>query len=296
MNANPDDAGEDVFADLFALDTIGPDRFISHFADCNLNGAIFGGQLIGQAVHAALKTVEPTRPLHALHATFLRPASGQLPLEFAVERLVDGSAFTRRRVLLTQQGRAILTADVSCHAGEAGDNHAHVLQLDVPPPHQLPTMADMVCAAGTRLPPAASSRMGRMRETVEVRIANPETLLARESSHDALAVWLRFARPIPDHPHNHVAAFGFMSDYWMASPFRMLPGALQHTGPITISSLDHAFWIHRPFRADTWLLAINDIPSEQGGRRLNRAQFFDLEGQLVASSVQEQLIRVDGNA
>jgi len=277
---------------LLSLTPAGTDRFVSSYTDCNLNGSIFGGQLIGQAVHAALLTVAPVRPMHSIHASFLRPGKAGKPLAYAVERTLDGGSFTRRRIVGSQDDRAIISVEVSCHDGENGDDHAQTLQLDVPPPDRLPRLDELVGAVGDRLPPAARKRMERTHRPVDMRIVDLDDLVARRSSDDCLAVWLRISHPLPDDARWHAAAFGYLSDYWPASPFRMLPGAPQHEGNLVIASLDHALWIHRPCHPDEWLLAINEIPSEQQGRRLNRAQFFDIEGRLVASGAQEQVIRL----
>lgn len=291
MNSLPDWDGRDLAA-LLALRKIGADCFANRYADHNLNGAMFGGQLIGQAMMSALLTVATTRAPHAVHATFLRPGSGLRPLEYTVERSRDGGRFSHRRVVVTQENRSIFTADVSFHDGETGDDQAHSLHVDVPPPDQLPTMDAIVSRHGPRLPPAVSRRMARPRGTVDVRVANLETLTSRKSSDETVMYWLRVAQPLPDDACWHAASLGYLSDYWMAAPFRMLPGAPHHPGEVAVSSLNHALWIHRPFRADAWLLVVNDIPSEQHGRRLNRSQIFDRDGRLVASSAQEALMRL----
>jgi acyl-CoA thioesterase-2 len=283
--------GSDV-AGLLSLREIGADRYANRFARCNANGAIFGGQLIGQAMMAALLTVAPTRAPHAFHAFFVRPGSGLKPLDFDVERIRDGGSFSHRRVVASQDQRPVFTADVSFHAGEAGDDHGHSLRVDVPPPEALPSLAAMVSSDAHRLPPAALRRMARPQADVDVRIVNLGALVSRRSSNEPAMYWLRIAQALPDEPRWHAAALGYLSDYWLASPFRMLPGAPHHAGEIHISSLDQALWIHRPFRADRWLLMVHEIPTEQHGRRFNRAQIFDVDGRLVASSAQEALMRL----
>jgi acyl-CoA thioesterase-2 len=283
--------GSDVMA-LLSLCETGNDRYANQYARSNANGAMFGGQLIGQAMMATLLTVPPTRAAHAFHGFFVRPGSGLTPLDFGVERVRDGSSFSHRRVVISQKQRAVFTADVSFHEGETGDDHAHALQIDVPPPEQLPSMAATVSRDGHRLPPAALRRMSRPHADVDVRVVDLATLVSRQCSNQPAMYWLRIIQALPDDPRWHAAALGYLSDYWLAAPFRMLPGAPHHPGEIFISSLDHALWIHRPFRADRWLLMVHDIPTEQYGRRLNRAQIFDRDGRLVASSAQEALMRL----
>jgi len=279
---------------LLSLRETGSDRFASQYARSNANGAMFGGQLIGQALMAAHLTAPPSRAPHAFHGFFLRPGSGSRALDFAVERVRDGGSFSHRRVVVSQEQRTIFTADVSFHEGESGDDQAHSLPAEVLPPEALPSLAEMISRDGHRLPPAAFRRMARPTADVEIRIPDLEALVSRQSSNAPAMYWLRAVQALPDEPRWHAAALGYLSDYWLAAPFRMLPGAPHHTGEILISSLDQALWIHRPFRADDWLLMVHEIPTEQHGRRFNRAQIFDRDGRLVASSAQEALMRLVG--
>lgn len=283
--------GSDV-ATLLSLEQAAVDCFTSRYARANANGAIFGGQLIGQALMAALRTVESTRIPHAFHGFFTRAASNRAPLDFGVERVRDGSSFSHRRVTVSQERRTVFSAEVSFHQGETGDDHAPVLKFDVPLPEQLPTLAELVDDYATQLPPAALRRLSRPHAGVDVRIANLETLLSRGSAREPMLYWLRVARGLPDTPCWHAAALGYLSDYWLAAPFRMLPGAPHHPGEVVIASLDQSLWIHRPFRADHWLLMVHEVPTEQLGRRLNQAKIYDREGRLVASSAQEALMRL----
>ncbi|NMF88636.1 acyl-CoA thioesterase [Aromatoleum petrolei] len=278
--------------DLLSLRESGVDRFANQYACANASGTMFGGQLIGQAMMATLLTVPPTRAPHAFHGFFLRSGNGSRALDFDVERVRDGRSFSHRRVVVSQDRRTIFTADVSFHEGETGDDQAHSLQVEVPPPEALPSLAAMVSRDGHRLPPAALRRMGRPQRDVDVRIPDLEALVSRRSGDRPPMYWLRVAQALPDAPCWHTAALGYLSDCWLAAPFRMLPGAPHYGGEILISSLDHALWIHRPFRADHWLLMVHEIPTEQRGRRFNRAQFFDRDGRLVASSAQEALMRL----
>lgn len=283
--------GSDVAA-LLSLEQTTADRFASRYARANANGAIFGGQLIGQALMAALRTVESTRAPHAFHGFFTRAANNLAPLDFGVERVRDGGSFSHRRVTVSQRGRTVFSAEVSFHQGETGDDHAPALPFDVPAPEQLPTLAELVDDYATQLPPAALRRLSRPHAGVDVRIANLETLLSRRSAREPMLYWLRVVRGLPDASCWHAAALGYLSDYWLAAPFRMLPGAPHHPGEVVISSLDQALWIHRPFRADHWLLMVHEVSTEQRGRRLNQAQIFDRKGHLVASSAQETLMRL----
>lgn len=283
--------GSDVAA-LLSLHETGADRFANQCARINASGAIFGGQLIGQTMMAALLTVAPTRALHAFHGFFVRPGSGLKPLDFDVERVRDGGSFSHRRTVVAQDQRTIFTAEVSFHEGETGDDYAHSLQIDVPDPERLPRQAELIASAGHRLPPAALRRLSHPHAGVDVRIVDLETLISRPSTTTPVMHWLRITRSLPDAARWHAAALGYLSDYWLAAPFRMLPGAPHHAGEIIISSLDQALWIHRPFRADHWLLMVQEIPTERHGRRFNRAQIFDRDGRLVASSAQEALMRL----
>ena len=244
---------------------------------------VFGGQVAGQALVAAARTVEPDRHVHSLHAYFLRPGDPTVPILYDVDRIRDGRSFTTRRVVGIQHGRAIFNLSASFHVTENGLDHATPMP-DVPPPDALPTfqeryahMADQMGAWFTRPRP------------IDTRHVPVE-----EEGATAQQVWLRADGALPDDPVLHACVVTYASDMTLLDTTVLPHGVSWNEGRMMMASLDHAMWFHRPFRADGWLLYSQDTPSSAGGRGLARGQLFTQDGTLVISVVQEGLIRLIG--
>jgi acyl-CoA thioesterase II len=252
---------------------------------------VFGGQVAGQALVAAGRTVPADRPVHSLHAYFIRPGDPAVPLVYTVDRVRDGRSFTTRRVSCIQHGKTIFTLSASFHHPEPGPQHATAMP-DVPPPDSLPTNAERLEKILGPLDPRFE-RLVR-RNPVDIRVPGPLTM---EAQHDpslrtaANNVWLRVDGDLPDDPLLHVCLMTYASDMTLLDSVLLAHGLSWVDGRTSGASLDHAMWFHRPFRADRWLLYAQESPVAYGARGLARGEVFTADGDLVVSVVQEGLIR-----
>jgi len=249
---------------------------------------VFGGQVAGQALVAAGRTVPDSRPVHSLHAYFIRPGDPAVPLIYTVDRVRDGRSFTTRRVSAIQHGKTIFTLSASFHQAEPGPEHSDPMP-DAPPPESIERTRDRVARLfGAELPREATF------DPIDLRSVGP---LSVEAERDPSLrttrnmVWLRVDGPLPDDPLLHVCLMTYASDMTLLDPVLLGHGLSWMDGHTTGASLDHAMWFHRPFRADQWLLYAQESPVAYGGRGLARGEVFTASGELVVSVVQEGLIR-----
>ena len=256
---------------------------------------VFGGQVAGQALVAAGGTVPADRSVHSLHAYFLRPGDPSAPIVYTVDRIRDGRSFTTRRVVATQHGKAIFTLSASFHIAEDGAEHQFAMP-DVPAPDEVPLWQDRLREFGDRVP----ARWLRPRP-VEVRYIGDPPWVVRDpvAAGDAQTmVWMRAVGTLPDDPLLHVCAVAYASDMTLldsvlvAQRLAWAEGSAAGDRAVTGASLDHAMWFHAPFRADDWLLYVQEAPVTSGARGLARGHVFRRDGRLAVSVVQEGLIRV----
>jgi acyl-CoA thioesterase II len=249
---------------------------------------VFGGQVAGQALVAAGRTVPQDRSVHSLHAYFIRPGDPSVPLVYTVDRVRDGRTFTTRRVSVIQHGRTIFTLSASFQACEQGPEHADPMP-HVPRPEEIePTPVRLARFFGREVPQALFDN------PIDLRSVGP---LSVEAERDPSLrttrnmVWLRVDGPLPDDPLLHVCLMTYASDMTLLDTVLLRHGLSWMDGHTTGASLDHAMWFHRPFRADEWLLYAQESPVAAGARGLARGQVFTAGGELVVSVVQEGLIR-----
>ncbi|GGV37197.1 acyl-CoA thioesterase II [Kitasatospora herbaricolor] len=248
----------------------------------------FGGQVAGQALVAAGRTVEGDRPVHSLHAYFLRPGVPGVPIVYQVDRIRDGRSFTTRRVLGIQQGRSIFALTADFHVPEQGGIEHQNTMPEVPAPEDLPSALEEVGARLGELPPFISRRQPFDIRYVDRLRWSKEELAGVEPRS---GVWLRTNGALPDDPLIHVCALTYASDMTLLDAVRAPVEPLWGRRHFDMASLDHAMWFHRPFRADEWLLYQQESPVAHGARGLARGQIYDRSGQLVVSVVQEGLFR-----
>ena len=248
----------------------------------------FGGQVAGQALVAAGRTVEGERPVHSLHAYFLRPGVPGVPIVYQVDRIRDGRTFTTRRVLAIQGGRSIFSLTADFHRPEEGSIEHQYPMPSVPAPEDLPSALDEVGSRLGELPPFISRRQPFDIRYVERLRWSKEELVDVEARS---GVWLRTNGPLPDDPLIHVCALTYASDMTLLDAVRAPVEPLWGTRHFDMASLDHAMWFRRPFRTVDWRLYQQESPIAHGARSLARGQIFDRNGQLVVSVVQEGLFR-----
>mgnify|MGYP003385012665 FL=1 len=249
---------------------------------------VFGGQVIGQALYAACKTVEGREP-HSLHAYFLLAGDPTIPILYEVDRLRDGRSFTTRRVLAIQKGEAIFAMSASFQTPEEGYEHQMPMP-DVPMPEDLPDREEMRKSVLPNMPPVVRAYYERERP-IEIRPVEFRRYASSEKMEPKFNVWIRAMQPLPDEPAIHQAVLAYASDLMLLDSSLIAHGRTVFDKSIQGASLDHALWFHRPFRADDWLLYAQDSPSSSGARGFSRGLVFDRQGRLVASVAQEGLIR-----
>ena len=253
--------------------------------------SVFGGQVIGQALVAASRTVEERLP-HSAHAYFLRPGDMALPIVYEVDRVRDGQRFTARRVQAIQKGEVILTMITSFQRPEPGLEHQAAMP-DVPPPEALRPQGELVrewLAAVPAVPDRIREAFLR-RMAVEFRPIAPRNPLVPVVLPPRQAFWVRAQARLPDDPLLHDCVLAYASDFSLLSTALLPHGRSWLSQDLVVASIDHALWFHRPLRIDDWLLYVMDSPTAQGGRGLSMGQFFDRQGRLVASVAQENLMR-----
>jgi acyl-CoA thioesterase-2 len=273
---------------LMSLQPLGDDRFHAQSEDIG-TPAVFGGQVLGQALVAASRTVDADRPVHSMHAYFLLPGE-HAPIDYAVGRVRDGGSFTTRHVVARQQERVIFELTASFQTRAEGLDH-QLSMPEVPPPEALRSDLQRRIDLGDRLPEHLRARALRL-HGIELRTVESDDLLAPQPRSAQRSVWLRAVAPLPDDPLVHRALLAYASDNGLL-PTALLPHGLTYGHPSTrLASLDHAMWFHRDFRLDDWLLYCMDSPNANGMRGLSRGSIFSRDGRLVASTAQEGMLRV----
>lgn len=249
---------------------------------------VFGGQVIGQALVAACRTVE-TRPPHSMHAYFLLPGDPKVPIIYDVDRIRDGKSFTTRRVIARQHGQSIFAMMVSFHVDEPGLAHQATMPL-VPKPEDLPSENEIKSRVLPLMPDPVRRYYERERP-IELRPVEFERYLGKKSENGRFNVWIRTTGRLPDDPAVHRCVLAYASDMMLLDTALVPHGRTVFEKTIMAASLDHALWFHRPFRADDWLLYAQDSPNLHGSRGFARGLIFARDGTLVASVAQEGLLR-----
>ena len=266
------------------LDQYGQDLYVGA-SQPQPHGRVFGGQVLGQTLVAAGRTMQPGRIVHSMHGYFLRAGDSSEPITFAVERLRDGRSFSARRVHAIQFGKPILSMIASFQDHSPGFDHQDTMP-DVPGPEDLPTTADLL---GHIDNPVA--RYWARARPIDLRHVQAPIYLQPADEHVARQdIWMRTVAPLPDDPLLHQAVLGYASDYTLLESVLRRHGASWAAPGFKVASLDHAMWWHRPARADEWLLYAQASPSASGGRGLGVGRIFSRDGQLVATVGQEGML------
>ena len=252
---------------------------------------VFGGQVIGQALVAACRTVDDvaTRPPHSLHAYFLLGGDPKVPIIYEVDRIRDGKSFTTRRVMAIQHGCAIYSMSVSFHIAEDGWSHQFEMP-QVPRPDELPSEAEVRDRLLSRMSEPVRRYYERERP-IELRPVEYGRYLGEKIEGARFHIWFRATGRLPDEPAIHQCVLAYASDMTLLDTALVPLGKTVFNDDVMAASLDHALWFHRPFRADEWLLYCEDSPNLGGARGFARGLIFASDGRLVASVAQEGLLR-----
>lgn len=250
---------------------------------------VFGGQVMGQALSAAKQTLPEGRFVNSLHSYFLRPGDASKPIVYDVETIRDGKSFSTRRISAIQYGKPIFYMTASFQGDEEGVSHQSAMP-DVPAPEELKSSLEFYQEHAAQIPENIRSKFTR-EMPIEMRPVNFQNPFLPQVTEPVRHVWFKANGSMPDDRriHNYLLAY--------ASDFEFLPTALQPHGlsfmhpTMQVATIDHAMWFHRPFRMDEWMLYSVDSPSASNGRGLVRGQFFNRSGELVASTIQEGVMR-----
>lgn len=250
---------------------------------------VFGGQVLGQALRAASCTVDE-RPVHSLHAYFLRPGDVNAPIVYDVDRARDGRSFSNRRVVAIQHGRQIFNMTASFQASEDGLEHQGAMP-DVPGPDGLSDLREMRPELLAKIP-EKMRRFVTAERPFEFRPVEPIHVFSPQPRPAERHIWVRTIEPLPDDPGVHRRVLAYVSDYQLVATATLPHGIRFEHGNVQLASIDHAMWFHRSFRADEWLLYSMWSPNASGARGLAFGQLFTVDGRLVASTAQEGVVRI----
>ncbi len=251
---------------------------------------VFGGQVIGQALIAAQRTVAQDRFVHSIHCYFLRPGDPAVPIDYKVDTLRNGMSFTTRRVVAYQHGKAIFALSGSFQVEEDGLEHQMPKPLDIPMPEDLVGEKALVEKIKDGLPDNVKKYWGRERP-VELRPVSLQHYLSKEPLPPRQDMWLRTTGSVPDSRTIQAAVLGYLSDMTLLDTSLFSHGKSIFDADMQVASLDHSMWFHRPNKLDDWLLYTQDSPSTSGARGFTRGSLYTRQGVLVASVTQEGLIR-----
>jgi acyl-CoA thioesterase-2 len=268
---NPIPAGKD----LFTAGNMHPAAF-----------RVYGGQVLAQCVSAAVATVDEQRVLHSQHAYFLRPGDPSKEIVLEVERARDGLSFSSRRVVAMQGGKPILVSSLSFQMPSTGDDYQPVMP-QVPPPESLPSERQLSLEAGN----LDESFMITTGEDLDIRVVEPVDWGNPVPREPVLQAWMKTTGPVADGIGLHQSLLAYLSDAFLIDVCLIAHGRHFASGNFQVASLDHALWFHEDFRADEWLLHTVEAERIGGGRGLARGNFYNQQGRLVATTMQQGVMR-----
>ena len=277
--------------ELLKLEKIEENIFRGQSQDLGF-GAVFGGQVLGQALSAASQTVPPERRVHSLHGYFLRPGDPTRPFVYNVDCIRDGSSFTTRRVVAIQKGRAAFNLSVSFQKSESGFEHQDDLP-EVPGPEGIASERELLMTVIDRISEPIRSRL-LCRKPIEFRPVNPMDPFAPQKQPPVRNIWFRAVGRLPDDPAVHQYMLAYASDFGLVITSLYPHGHGFWEREMQVASLDHALWFYRDFRMDDWLLYCMESPRAAQARGLVFGRIYSRDGALVAVVAQEGLIRYHG--
>ncbi|MBU1341519.1 MAG: acyl-CoA thioesterase II [Proteobacteria bacterium] len=252
-------------------------------------GNVFGGQVLGQALSAASRTVPPKFHAHSLHGYFMRAGNAVKPIVYTVDCIRDGKSFITRRVVAVQKGQAILSMAASFHTGEPGYEHQDPMP-EIEGPDNIESEVEMAGRLSDQIPPVILEKL-LCKKPIEIRVVNPVNPFAPKAMPPEKYVWFRAIDKIPDDAAVHRYMLAYASDFHLVSTALYPHGKTFWSPDMQVASLDHSLWFHREFSMDDWLLYVMKSPNAAAGRGLSIGSIYTRDGVLVASVAQEGLIR-----
>jgi acyl-CoA thioesterase II len=270
---------------LITLQPLANSQGVGTVLDCNQNGRVFGGQILAQVMAAATQGA-PDRHATALQLLFLQGALPGLPIHYTAQALQNGRRFTSIEVRAQQADRVIAQAHVSLQSDASGFEHQSEMPHGIPPPEQLRNLEELAAYIATQAP--GHRNVLPSKPVLDLRLVDPDRYILQPSPTPRLRYWVRVRQRLADRPALHAAALAYVSDYWLGYATMCSHTALVTDTPSPyMSSLNHALWLHRPCRADEWLLFDVESPCATRSRGLNNARVYTRDGCLVASVAQE---------
>lgn len=276
----------DSLVTLLDLEAIEMNLFRGHSPADEKRVRAFGGQVAGQALVAAGRTVDPDKHVHSLHAYFLRPGDVSIPILYQVDRIRDGKSFATRRVVAIQRGEAIFNLSASFHRLESGPSHQMPMP-DAPQPESLKNFREQWADYADKM----GDWFTRPRP-IDMRYVTPPIRTNPGRREPNQKIWMRADGNLPDDPLLHACVVAYASDISLLDSVFMAHDVRWEDGSAMGASLDHAMWFHSPLRADEWFLYCQESTSSGGARGLARGELFSRDGRLLVSVVQEGLVRV----
>jgi acyl-CoA thioesterase-2 len=283
----------DDLLDLLKLEPIEENLFRGRSQDLGFR-QLFGGQVLGQSLSAASRTVEPERHVHSLHGYFLRPGDASLPVVYTVDRVRDGGSFTTRRVVAIQKGQPIFTAMASFQGDEPGFEHQAKMP-EVPAPESLLSDIELLRRKAHLIPERVRDKF-LCDKPIEIRPVTLVDPFDPKPCEPIKYVWFRADGPMPEDPQAHKYVLAYASDFNLITTALQPHGASFMQRNMQMASLDHALWFHGNMKVNDWLLYAMDSPWAGNSRGLSRGHIFTREGRLVASVAQEGLVRLRQDA
>jgi len=278
----------DELLDLLKLETIDKGIYRGQSQDLGFR-ALFGGQVLGQALSAAQETVSADRFVHSLHSYFLRAGDASKSVIYEVEEIRNGASFSTRRVKALQNGKAIFYMTASFQLQEGGFNHQDAMPETIPP-EELSSLYDFLAAHKDVLPETMREKF-LTEKPIETRPVKQYNWFKPEKTSSNYKMWLKTNGSLPNNLQIHTCMLAYASDFHFL-PTSLMPHGVSHWQPnFQIATIDHSMWFHRPFSFDDWLLYSMDSPSASNGRGLVNGKIYNRQGELVVSTMQEGVIR-----
>lgn len=274
--------------ELLTLEPVGGRSWKSYACDTNVNGRVYGGQLLGQTLWAAAQTAEGRSPA-TLQMTFLQGAQPQDVIEYSVEALQDGRRLSSRHIYGVQGTGLVLSANASFQVPQANPGDPHRLVHSLPSPENLPTLAE----AYEHYPQQSEAMQLRLsaRPLLDIRPIAPKERYESPQDQRAVDYWVRLAQPLPSEGYLHHAALAYMSDSWLNTSIAPQQGMLNQWQHYYVSNLNHSLWFHSlEIDVTGWLLFVNEAVRSLSGRSLTMTHIYQRDGRLVASMAQDLLI------
>jgi acyl-CoA thioesterase-2 len=282
-------AAQAALIDRLELEELDQDLYRGH-NEPNRTGRIFGGQVAAQSLMAAGRTVNDLLA-HSLHGYFLRAGDPDIPVIYTVDRIRDGRSFVTRRVVATQRGKAIFNMACSFHKFEEGLSHQMDMP-DAPPPESVPQWAERIIPLWAKTPDRIKKVWRPGARPIDMREIDVPVYLGGEATGGNNKIWLKTPGPVSDDPFLHQCILAYATDFSLIDTMLRQHKERGPFGSLMTASLDHAIWFHAPLRIDDWLLYVQDSPVTGGARGFARGSIYSRDGQLVASAVQEGLMRI----